>query len=161
MIIVVMGVAGSGKSTVGRLLAEQLKWPYYDGDEYHPPSNLAKMSAGEPLTDDDRWVWLERIREIISESSRLGQDAVIACSALRQAYREHLQLGNDDVTYVYLKGDSSVFRTRLTNRAGHFMRPDMLDSQLRTLEEPEGVLAVDATAEPKAIVAEVKKALAL
>ena len=159
MIIVVMGVAGSGKTTVGSLLAEHLGWPYYEGDDYHPPSNVEKMSRGIPLTDGDRWPWLDRLGELISEVASLRQDSILACSALKQAYRDRLQGSSGQVVFVYLRGDCEVFHERLLRRPDHFMNANMLQSQLDTLEEPRNALFVDATEEPAIIVEIVKRHL--
>ena len=140
-ILVVMGVAGSGKSTVGRLLAERLDWPFYDGDDLHPAENVEKMRNGIPLTDADRLPWLERLRELISRSER----AVVACSALKESYRRTLAGGDPRVRFVYLRADPALLASRLEKRTGHFFARTLLDSQLAALEEPEDALVVDAS----------------
>ena len=161
MLIILMGVSGAGKTTVGRLLAQDLGWPFFEGDDFHPPSNVLKMARGIALTDEDRWPWLDRIRELIGTIVDSGQDAVIACSALKQTYREHLLEGSQGTVFVYVKGDYGLIRSRLAQREDHFMKANLLDSQFRTLEEPEGVITIDAVLKPREIVDAVKQALAL
>jgi gluconokinase len=134
--LVVMGVSGSGKSTISESLARQLGWQYEDGDRFHPPSNVAKMSAGQPLTDEDRWPWLQAIADEIDRLSASGERAVIACSALKRAYRDILVHGRDDIRIVFLDGTQDLIAGRLAARRGHFMPPDLLASQFRTLERP-------------------------
>lgn len=135
--LVVMGVSGSGKSTVADRLAARLGWRYEDGDSFHPASNVAKMSAGQPLTDADRWPWLQAIADEIDCLSAAGERAVIACSALKRAYREVLVHGRDDVRLVLLDGTQDLIAARLDARKGHFMPPGLLASQFRTLERPK------------------------
>ena len=134
--LVVMGVSGSGKSTISASLAARLGWRYEDGDKFHPPSNVAKMSAGQPLTDEDRWPWLQAIADEIDRLSASGELAVIACSALKRAYRDILVHGRDDIRIVFLDGTQDLIAGRLAARKGHFMPPDLLASQFRTLERP-------------------------
>ena len=134
--LVVMGVSGSGKSTVSESLAARLGWVYEDGDRFHPVSNVAKMSAGHPLTDEDRWPWLQAIADEIDRLSATGERAVIACSALKRAYRDILVHGRDDIQMVFLDGTQDLIADRLASRKGHFMPPDLLASQFRTLERP-------------------------
>ena len=160
MVIVLMGVAGAGKTTVGKLLASQLAWPFADGDEYHPPANLEKMRNGIPLTDSDRAPWLEILRSLIANWIAEGKSAVLACSALKRAYRERLQEG-PEVRFVYLKGDVALLQARLRERQGHYMTVQMLESQLATLEEPEHGLVVDVSHSPEEIAAEIRSKLAL
>ena len=135
--LVVMGVSGSGKSTVAEALAARLGWRFEDGDEYHPPANVAKMSAGQPLTDEDRWPWLQAIADEIDRLSAAGQRAVIACSALKRAYREILVHGRDDIRIVFLSGTQDLIGDRLAARKGHFMPSGLLVSQFRTLQPPQ------------------------
>jgi gluconokinase len=135
--LVVMGVSGSGKSTIADKLAERLSWSYEDGDKFHPAGNVAKMSAGHPLTDEDRWPWLQAIANEIDRVCRAGQHAVIACSALKRAYRDIVVHGRNDVRIVYLKGTPELIANRLAQRKGHFMPPGLLASQFKTLEPPE------------------------
>lgn len=150
--LVVMGVSGSGKSTVADRLAARLGWRFEDGDSFHPASNVAKMSAGQPLTDEDRWPWLQAIADEIDRLSAAGERAVIACSALKRAYREVLVHGRDDVRIVLLDGTPALIATRLAARKGHFMPPGLLASQFRTLERPEAderpiTVSIDAPVE--------------
>jgi gluconokinase len=150
--IVVMGVSGSGKSTVGDALAKRLGWLYEDGDKFHPASNVAKMSAGQPLTDEDRWPWLRAIAAEIDRLIAAGERAVIACSALRRAYRDVLVHGRGDVRIVYLSGTQALIADRLNHRKGHFMPPGLLASQFRTLEPPAAderavTISIDASVE--------------
>ncbi len=134
--LIVMGVSGSGKSTIGATLAERLGWTFEDGDRFHPASNVAKMSAGHPLTDEDRWPWLQAIADEIDRVGKAGERVVIACSALKRAYREALVHRRDDVRIVYLDGTQELIAARLAARKGHFMPPGLLDSQFKTLEPP-------------------------
>ena len=134
--LVVMGVSGSGKSTIADKLAARLGWTYEDGDRFHPASNVAKMSAGHPLTDEDRWPWLQAIAAEIDRVCQAGEHAVFACSALKRAYRDILVHGRDDVRIVYLEGSEELIATRLAKRKGHFMPPGLLESQFETLEPP-------------------------
>ena len=135
--LVVMGVSGSGKSTIGEKLAERLGWSYEDGDKFHPASNVAKMSAGQPLTDEDRWPWLRAIADEIERICAAGEHAVIACSALKHAYRDILVHGRSDVRIVYLDGTQDLIASRLALRKDHFMPPGLLASQFKTLEPPD------------------------
>jgi gluconokinase len=156
--LIVMGVSGSGKSTVGEALARRLGFRFEDGDSFHPASNVAKMHAGIPLTDDDRWPWLKAIADEIDRSCQAGEPAVIACSALKRAYRDVLVHGRGDIRIVYLKGDQSLIARRLALRKDHFMPPGLLTSQFQTLEPPtddEGVVAVSIDAPVDAIADEI------
>jgi carbohydrate kinase (thermoresistant glucokinase family) len=143
MVIVVMGVTGSGKTTVGTALASALEWPYFDADDFHPPSNVAKMASGVPLTDADRAPWLAALRARIEEIQTGGSHAVFSCSALKASYRETLAAGDPDVRFVHLHGSEALLAERLRHRIGHFMNPELLDSQLATLEPPAGAITVD------------------
>jgi gluconokinase len=150
--LVVMGVSGSGKSTIADKLAERLGWTFEDGDRFHPASNVAKMRAGHPLTDEDRWPWLKAIADEIDRVCKAGERAVIACSALKHAYRDVLVHGRNDVRIVFLKGAQALIADRLARRKGHFMPPGLLDSQLKTLEPPEKsehpvTVSIDASVE--------------
>jgi gluconokinase len=135
--LVVMGVSGSGKSTIGEKLAQRLGWSYEDGDRFHPASNVAKMSAGQPLTDEDRWPWLQAIANEIDRVCKAGEHAVIACSALKRPYRDILVHGRHDVRIIYLQGTRDLIASRLALRKGHFMPPGLLASQFGTLEPPD------------------------
>jgi gluconokinase len=135
--LVVMGVSGSGKSTIAEHLATRLSWRYVDGDLFHPPANVAKMSAGHPLTDEDRWPWLRAIAAEIDRLAAAATHAVVACSALKRAYRDILVHGRGDVRIVFLDGTKDLIAKRLAARKGHFMPPGLLDSQFKTLEPPQ------------------------
>jgi gluconokinase len=159
MVVVVMGPAGAGKTTVGSRLAQALDWPFYDGDDFHPPANVAKMRRGEPLTDADRAGWLASLRALIDALGARAEDAVLACSALRAAHRDVLAHGRDDVRFVNLRVPAAELRRRLEARRGHFMAASMLPSQLATLEEPGDAIDVDGTRDPAALVASIRAAL--
>jgi carbohydrate kinase (thermoresistant glucokinase family) len=137
-ILVVMGVSGCGKSTIASMLAHRLGWIYEDGDWLHPQSNIEKMHHGEPLNDEDRWPWLHAIADWIDETRRPGNHGVVACSALKRAYRNILVGDRRDVRIVYLKGDRNLIARRIATRGDHFMPPALLDSQFKALEEPKG-----------------------
>jgi gluconokinase len=154
MIVIVMGVAGSGKSTIGQRLADRLGWPFYDGDDFHPPANVEKMRAGIPLTDEDRSGWLSALADVIAQQLRQDQSAVIACSALKQQYRARLS-ADDQVRFVYLRGSYALIEARLRERTGHYMPPDLLASQFAALEEPQSALIVDIDQLPEQIVTEI------
>jgi len=160
--LVVMGVSGSGKSTIGEKLAQRLGWSYEDGDRFHPPSNVAKMSAGQPLTDEDRWPWLRAIADEIDRVCEAGEHAAIACSALKRAYRGVLVHGRNDVRIIYLKGTQELIASRLAQRKGHFMPPGLLASQFKTLEPPgpdENPVTVSIEAPVETIVDEIVRQL--
>lgn len=151
MVIVLMGVTGSGKTTVGRELAGQLHWKYYDADDFHPRANVLKMSAGVPLEDADRTPWLETLHSLILDCLERGESAVLACSALKASYREYL-LVNEEVRLIHLHGDFELIQKRLSGRRGHYMNPALLDSQFATLEAPEQDVRVDISLSPAEIV---------
>lgn len=151
MFVVLMGVAGSGKTTIGRLLAERLACPFYDGDDFHPPANVAKMAAGTPLTDEDRAGWLEALAEVIRDGLARGESGVVACSALKERYREVLRVDAANMRFIYLRGSYEVIMQRMQSRQ-HFMKPSMLQSQFAALEEPAGVPWIDITLAPDEIV---------
>jgi gluconokinase len=155
-----MGVAGAGKTTVGNLVASQLAWEFADGDDYHPAANVEKMRNGVALSDDDRAPWLESLRSLIANWIASGKSGVLACSALKRAYRERLQV-SPDVRVVYLKGSVALLQRRMRARLGHFMTERMLESQLATLEEPEDAVMVDVDRSPEEIVAEIRRKLLL
>lgn len=160
-VVVIMGVAGCGKTTVGRELARELGWPFHDADEFHPPENVAKMSAGIPLTDADRAPWLAAIRRHIETALAAGRNAVVTCSALREAYRRVLVTDPARVALVYLKGSRELLGERIGGRRDHFMKPAMLESQLAALEEPANALVVDIAPAPPAIAALIRRELGL
>lgn len=154
-VIVVMGVSGSGKSTIASMLAQRLHWTYEDGDWFHPHSNVEKMHRGEPLTDEDRWPWLHAIAAWIDATQRAGNHGIIACSALKRTYRDVLVGERRYVRIVYLKGEQSLIARRIAARDSHFMPPSLLDSQFATLEEPqadENPIVVSIVPHPRQIV---------
>lgn len=155
MVYVVMGVCGCGKSTVGRNLAKELSVNFYDGDDFHPPENVSKMTSGKALTLEDRLPWLISISKHVRLWNSQG-GAVIACSALKQIYRDLIETGGD-VTFIYLKGSYSVLKSRLTSRKDHFMPATLLRSQLKTLEEPKDAITVDIDQSPDEIVESILK----
>ncbi|MBN1266337.1 MAG: gluconokinase [Anaerolineales bacterium] len=135
--VVLMGVSGCGKTSVGTGLSEMLGWPFYDGDDYHPQANIDRMSAGIPLTDEDRLPWLEGLRDLILRDLSEGCSLIVACSALKADYRKILDGGRGDVHFVFLEGSFELIQKRLQARSGHYMKPGMLRSQFATLELPE------------------------
>ena len=161
-VVVVMGVSGCGKSTVASMLAHRLNWIFEEGDWFHPPSNIEKMHSGEPLTDEDRWPWLEGIAAWIDATRRAGNRGTVACSALKRAYRDILAGERSDVRIVYLKGDRDLIARRLAARDGHFMPPALLVSQFAALEEPqpdEHAIVVSIAPHPREIVEEIVRRL--
>jgi len=143
--LIVMGVSGSGKTSVGKSLAKHLGWDFYDADDFHPPENVAKMAKTIPLTDSDRAPWLAALHELISSSLARNLPGVLACSALKERYRQKLLEGNDGVRLIYLKGSYDLIWSRMSARKDHYMKPHMLQSQFETLEEPVNALIVDVT----------------
>jgi gluconokinase len=163
-VIVVMGVSGSGKSTIASMLAHRLHWIYEDGDWFHPESNVEKMHHGEPLTDADRWPWLRAIAAWIDKTRQAGSHGVVACSALKRAYRDILVGPRRDVRIVFLKGDRELIARRIATRLGHFMPASLLDSQFATLEEPtadERPIVVSINPHPREIVDDIVKKLGI
>jgi gluconokinase len=158
MILVLMGVAGSGKSTVGQLFAHELGWPFLDADDFHSPANRAKMSAGIPLDDADRAPWLDTLHAEIASRARRGESALLACSALKATYRDVLQREVPDLRWVFLRGSPELLHARLVQRTGHYMSPAMLASQLATLEPPADALSLDVAATPRELVAQIRAA---
>ena len=156
MVVVLIGAAGAGKTTVGRALAGALGWRFVDGDDFHSPAAIAKMHAGAALTDADRAPWLAALHQVMAIAIGRREPLVVACSALRARYREELRGDLRTVRFVYLKADEATLRRRLTDRAGHFAGPALVQSQLAALEEPEDGLTVDATAPPERIVASIR-----
>ena len=151
LVIVLMGVSGSGKTTVGELLAKSLEGTFAEGDAYHPAANVEKMRHGIPLDDADRQPWLETLSREIGNWLAAGRTVVLACSALKRSYREILRGGRPEVRFVYLKGDAALIRARLAGRSGHYMPPSLLDSQIATLEEPHSALVVTIDGPPEEI----------
>lgn len=162
--LIVMGVSGSGKSTVAEGLAERLGWPFLEGDTLHPPANVAKMAAGTPLTDDDRWPWLEAIAAWIAAREAEGTPSISSCSSLKRAYRDLLRKGAPRVRFVHVAGDQAVLAARLAARKGHFFPAQLLASQFATLEPPgpdEDAVIVDLDQPPEAQVGAALAALGL
>jgi len=155
---VLMGVSGCGKTAVGQALAEALGWPFFDADDFHPPGNVAKMAAGTPLTDADRWPWLDRLAADMSAVNARGDSAVLGCSALKQVYRDRLAR-DGDVRIVYLKGDRETIAARIAARKHRYMPPALLDSQFATLEEPVDAIVVDVRDAIPVQVAKIRAAL--
>ncbi len=160
MFILLMGVTASGKTTVGKLLASLIGWPFYDGDDFHPETNVAKMSSGIPLTDEDRAPWLTKLSGIVAQHSAEGENGILACSALKQKYREML-FSAGDVATVYLKAEPALIRQRLGSRRGHYMPAALLESQFLALEEPEGAVTIPASWPPERIVRTIRTELGI
>jgi gluconokinase len=163
VIIIIFGVSGAGKTTVGKLLARQLGWRFIEADDFHPEANVEKMRSGHPLTDEDRWPWLERLQQQIEQLLSARENAVLACSALKRAYRDRLHV-NDEVKFVFLRGNYALIEKELRSRHGHFMDANLLQSQFDDLEEPqpdENVLTIELGGTPKEIVEEIEAKLHL
>jgi len=161
MIVVLMGVTGSGKTTVGKVLANQLGWKFHDADDCHPAANIEKMHRGIPLTDEDRKPWLQTLARLIDDARDRGENIVLACSALKHAYQEYLRHPLDVVRWVCLCGPGELIEKRLAARKGHFMNPGLLDSQFEILEPPEDAIKVDVTGSPQEIAQEIRRKLGL
>jgi len=163
VLVIIFGVSAAGKTTVGKLLAEELRWRFLEADDFQPRANVEKMHSGRPLTDEDRWPWLERLRGRIMSSLAEKRNAVLACSALKRAYRDRLR-ASDEVKLVFLRGNYALIEKQLCQRRGHFMNPALLKSQFADLEEPgpdEDVLTVDLGRTPQEVVEEIKTKLRL
>jgi gluconokinase len=163
VIVIIFGVSGAGKTTVGKLLARELGWRFIEADDFHPSGNIQKMRSGHPLTDKDRWPWLERLRQQIERSLSTGENAVLACSALKRAYRDRLRVSNE-TKFVFLRGDYVLVEKQLRSRHGHFMNAKLLRSQFADLEEPkpdEDVLTIELRRKPQELVEEIKAKLHL
>ncbi len=163
MIVIVFGVSGAGKTTIGNLLADELGWRFYEADDFHSQANIEKMRRGISLTDEDRWPWLDSLREQIKRCIAPDANAVLACSALKRAYREHLRV-SEEVKFVFLRGDCALIANQLRQRRNHFMNPALLRSQFADLEEPEldeHVLTIELGRTPKELVEEIKTKLHL
>jgi len=152
---IVMGVSGCGKSSVGEALAKELGWDFYDADDFHPPENVAKMASGTPLNDSDRAPWLATLHDLISSSLNANRPGVLACSALKERYRQQLWDDNPDAQIVYLKGSYDLIWSRMEKRKDHYMKPHMLQSQFDALEEPTDALTVDISSSVDEIVQEI------
>ena len=162
MIVVLMGVTGTGKSTVGKLLADQLGWTFVEGDDFHPPANVEKMRQGIPLDDEDRKPWLDAIRDRLDQAAMQGENIVLACSALKHRYQDYLAgHAPEAVRFVYLFGSPETIRRRLAERKGHFMNPALLASQFHDLEPPDHAIRVEIDKSPAEIVAEVRSKLGI
>lgn len=157
MVILVMGVSGSGKTTLGERLASELGWRFIDADDHHPPENVRKMASGVPLEDTDRWPWLARLNAMLAGQSGI----VLACSALKEAYRRRLAEGVDDFRTVFLRGSFDLIEARMRARKHRYMPASLLESQFRTLESPEHAVVVDVSGTPEAVIAEMKAKLGL
>ena len=155
MIAVVMGVSGAGKTAIGEALATELGWRFMDADDYHPEANVAKMAAGQPLDDEDRWPWLDRLNTVLKEE----RQAVLACSALKERYRARLARGIGDVEWIYLKGDFNLIRSRLLQRQHRYMPGSLLESQFAALEPPSRAITVDVSADVATCVAAIAERL--
>ena len=161
MIVILMGVSGVGKTTVGELLAGRTGWVLYDADDFHPQSNIEKMRSGIPLTDDDRWPWLDRLNAVLREKEQRGDSAILACSALKQRYRDRLAQGLGDVRWVHLTGDFDLIKQRIEARKGHYMTAKLLESQFAALEAPAGALVLDVALAPASLSESIARRLGL
>jgi gluconokinase len=159
VIVILMGVTGCGKTAVGAMLAAACGWEFLDADDFHPAENVAKMKSGVPLTDEDRGPWLARLNTLLRESEREGRSLVLACSALKQAYRDRLARGCAAARFVFLDGDIELIRERLAARQGHYMNPKLLDSQFAILERPQDALRLDVAASPAELVRSIRERL--
>jgi len=161
MIVILMGVSGAGKTTVGQELSTRLKWRLFDADDFHPPANIEKMSRGVPLEDADRWPWLDRLNGMVREADARGESVLLACSALKSRYRDRLAAGCARVSWVFLKGDFELIESRLKARKGHYMKAGLLQSQFAALEEPSDALVADISGEPAEICSRLMQQLGL
>jgi gluconokinase len=159
VIVILMGVTGCGKTTVGALLAQDCGWDFHDADDFHPAENVAKMKRGAPLDDEDRWPWLERLNTFLLDSERQGKSLVLACSALKQVYRDRLARGCAAARFVFLDGDRELIRARLAARQGHYMNPKLLDSQFAIMERPRDALRLDVAQSPAELVRSIRERL--
>ena len=159
MFCILMGVAGSGKTTIGKLLSDRTGWTFYDADDFHPVENIDKMSRGIPLHDEDRKPWLLKLKHLINTTISEDKSAILACSALKSSYREILQVEHPEIVLIYLQGDYEQILARLKQRKEHFMQAEMLRSQFKILEEPQADLIIDVSLSPDAIVEQIIKYL--
>ena len=161
MVVIIFGVSGAGKTTLGKLLAQELGWRFYEADDFHSAANIKKMRSGVPLTDEDRWPWLTRLRELIERCLTTNQSIVLACSALKESYRRYLRVSGE-VKFVFLRGDNALIATQLRHRRGHFMNPALLQSQFDNLEEPqptEDAIVIELGRGPRELIKEIKQAV--
>ena len=161
MVVIIFGVSGAGKTTLGKLLAQELGWRFYEADDFHSAANIKKMRSGVPLTDEDRWPWLTRLRELIERSLTTNQSIVLACSALKESYRRYLRVSGE-VKFVFLRADNALIANQLRHRHGHFMNPVLLQSQFNDLEEPqptEDVIVIELGGSPSELVKGIKEAM--
>ena len=161
MVVIVMGAAGAGKSTVGRALADELGWPFTDADDLHDAGSIAKMRQGIGLEDAERWPWLRRVKSVVAAAASTGRDHVVACSALRGQHRAFLGGGHPDIRFVFLQAGAGLLAERLRRRTGHFAGADLLHSQLEALEPPSDALTVDAARPVEELVRDIRRALTL
>ena len=152
-----MGVSGTGKSTIGKLLSDRTGWTFYDADDFHSPANIDKMNRGIPLTDSDRLPWLKDLQQLIKKTLANNQTGILACSALKSNYRQILSHDSCEVVFIYLQGDFQCIQSRIESRLEHFMGSDLLKSQFDTLEEPQNAIVIDVSLAPEAIVEEILK----
>jgi gluconokinase len=150
--VIIMGVSGSGKTTIGKRLSDKLGWDFYDADDFHPQANIDKMSRGIPLTDGDRWPWLENLNRLMLEYINKNRPVVVSCSALKSSYRDLLLKNISHAVLVYLRGDYGLIKERMHQRQDHYMRARMLESQFEALEEPKDAIIIDIGADPEAII---------
>jgi len=141
--IILMGVSGSGKTSVGQALSSEIGWSFFDGDDYHPPENVRKMSQGIPLSDEDRFQWLEILSNLLEEKHLAGENIILACSALKRSNRQQLRFNHTQLSFIYLKGDFELIWERMQSRPDHYMKPGMLESQFKILEPPENALQIE------------------
>jgi gluconokinase len=161
MVVIIFGASGAGKTTIGQSLAQELGWRFYEADDFHSSANIEKMRRGVSLTDDDRWPWLENLRELVERCLAAGEDAILACSALKEAHRRRLRV-NADVKLVFLQGNYELIANQLRQRRGHFMNPALLKSQFADLEEPqpaEAAVVIELGRRPRELVQDIKRKL--
>src|SRR5262245_22604514 len=160
MFIILTGVAGAGKTTIGKLLAKELAWQFYEGDDHHPAANIEKMRRGDALTDEDRQPWLEALCAVIEAAVKNKENGILACSALKESYRKLLRV-NEQVVFVHLAAAPDLIKRRLEQRQGHFMNPALIESQFATLEAPQTALILDASLPPRVLVQKIRQALSV
>ncbi len=155
MFYIIMGVSGTGKSTIGKLLSDRTGWAFYDADDFHPQANIDKMNLGIPLTDSDRLPWLLELKQLIIDTLNSKHHGILACSALKTQYRQILSHNHPEVVFIYLRGNYQFIQRRVKQRIGHFMNPNLLQSQFNALEEPQDALIIDVSLEPEMIVEQI------